>query len=252
MLVIEPTSVPEANRDGPPTLYWLDYKALSQGGELSLALDATFDSNELPAATNATKSYFVPDGCVACHGNNSRRSLVNYLDTDHWFDRLENDFPALKASGLPLLFDAGTNDKQALSYKIAFDVIRRFNAEADEQVQRAQRRHDETLASEKWLELHAASNDHVPPIGRAIGQEPRWSSQNANDEKVLGSFNQYCFRCHGTVKFSIFNRRRLRQPDLTASMEQCIKSNAPVGIKMPPDRELPEEVRALITEFIRN
>ena len=33
-------------------------------------------------------------------------------------------------------------------------------------------------------------------------------------------------------------------------IEQMIKTNAPVGIKMPPDRELPDDVRSVLTEFI--
>src|SRR5439155_2115133 len=103
MLVTELGSVPPPNTPGPPTIYWLDYRAFSDhDGTLSLALDQTFDANELPPAQNGTKSYYVPDGCVACHGGNPRRAMVNYLDTDHWFDRLENDFPNLKASRLPL------------------------------------------------------------------------------------------------------------------------------------------------------
>jgi cytochrome c553 len=249
MLITEGSSVPAPNAPGPATLYWLDYKALSQGGTLSLALDQTFDANELPPAKNGTRSYFVPDGCVACHGINGQRALVNYLDTDHWFDRLENDFPALKASGLPLLFDAQTNDTGTLSFKLAFDVIRRFNIEADAAVKRAQPKHDEALASQKWLQVHASSDDHVAPTDRAIGLEPRWSPQNANDVKVLGALNQYCFRCHGTIKFSVFNRQEIRQPQFQALIDQAIKTNTPVGLRMPPDRDLPDDIRTLLHDF---
>jgi hypothetical protein len=248
MLVTELSTVPAPNDQGPDTIYWLDYQPLSAGGQLSLFLAAFFDANELPLASNQTKQYFVPDGCVACHGNNGHRSLVNYLDTDHWFDRLDNDFPALKASGIPLLFDAGTNDNTALSFKLAFDVIRRFNIEADEEVRKAQPKHDEALASEKWLQIHASINGHIQPTERGIGVEPQWSSHNENDVRVLATFNQYCFRCHGTVKFSVFNKQEISAPQFRALIDQAISAKQ-VGIRMPPDRDLPDDVRKLLHDF---
>lgn len=248
MLLTDPAHVPKPRADGPPTLYWLDYDQLSKGGKLSFALNATFDANELPQGSNGVQPYFVPDGCVACHGNNSRRSLVNYLDTDHWFDRLENDFAGLKARNVPLLFDAGTNDTSSSSYAVAFDVIRRFNAEADSQVQVSQPKHDETLASQAWLRLHEASNSHVSPIDRAIGSPPRWSRENPDDAKAIDLLNQYCFRCHGTVKFSVFNRQAVHER--RAPIQQRTKATAPTGMRMPPDRDLPDDVRALLNRLL--
>ena len=188
---------------------------------------------------------------MACHGNNGRRPLINYLDTDHWFDRLDNDFPALKASGLPLVFDAQTNDSNAPAFKTAFDVIRKFNAESDDQVARAQPKHDEALASHKWVEVHAANDAHVAPIDRAIGPPPQWSRQQPSDENVLNAMNQYCFRCHGTVKFSVFNRQELRLPQFRALIDQAIQADAPVGLRMPPDRDLPAAVQSALHEFTR-
>jgi hypothetical protein len=250
MLVTDPSHVPSPGEAGPDTLYWLDYDQLSKGGFLSLALNASFDANELPPAANDTKAYFVPDGCAACHGANTRRSMVNYLDTDHWFDRLDNDFPELKASGQPLLVDARTNDTNSVDYILAFDVIRRFNTEADELVQKAQPAHDEALASKKWLLLHEKSVGHVVPVERAIGKEPRWASENPDNAKALGSLNQYCFRCHGTVKFSVFNRQAMSVPEMKTTLEQRLKTDAPLGIRMPPDRPLPDDDRRLILHVL--
>jgi hypothetical protein len=250
MLVTELSHVPGAQADGPDTLYWLDYDQLSKGGLLSLALHASFDSNELPPAANDTKAYFVPDGCAACHGANSHRSMVNYLDTDHWFDRIENDFTNMKTNGLALLVDAKTNDTNSLDYILAFDVIRRFNAEADELVQKAQPTHDEALASKKWLALHATSVGHFVPVERAIGKEPRWSAQNPDDAKTLDLLNQYCFRCHGTVKFSVFNRQAMATPEMKTTLEQRLKADAAVGVRMPPDRPLPDDARSLVLRVL--
>lgn len=250
MLITDPSHVLGPQAEGPDTLYWLDYDQLSKGGLLSLALHASFDANELPPAANDTKAYFVPDGCAACHGANSHRSMVNYLDTDHWFDRIESDFTSMKTNGLALLVDAKTNDPNSLDYILAFDVIRRFNAEADELVKKAQPAHDEALASKKWLALHATSNNHFVPVERAIGKEPRWSAQNPEEAKALEVLNQYCFRCHGTVKFSIFNRQAMATPEMKATLEQRIKSDAAVGIRMPPDRPLEEDARSVILRVL--
>jgi hypothetical protein len=248
MLVTEGSSVPPPNTNGRSTIYWLDYDVLSKGGRLSFALNATFDANELPADSTGLQKYYVPDGCNACHGDNTRRALVNYLDTDHWFDRLESEFPTLRASGQALLFDGRTNDVSAASYKLAFDVIRRFNIEADEQVRKAQPRHAEAFAAAKWLELHQASNEHFLPVQRAIGVAPRWAAGNTDDVAALNALNQYCFRCHGTVKFSVFDRQSLVRQ--TPKLRDALRVDAPAGIRMPPDRDLPDAARIAILKIL--
>ncbi len=248
MLVTELTNVPPPGVEGLSTLYWLDYDNLTNGGKLSLALNQTFDANNLPDSANGVQPYYVPDGCVACHGSNDKGSLVNYLDTDHWFDRLDTDFRELKTKNLPLLFDAQSNDTTALSYKVAFDVIRRFNTEADEQVRNAQPDHDEARASQKWLELHKTSNDRFPPVSRTIGPEPRWSAQDTNAVKMLDTLNQYCFRCHGTVKYSVFNKHALQK--LRPNARKRLQPDAEIGLRMPTDRPLPDDVRSFLLNHL--
>ena len=248
MLITELSSVAPANTDGLSTLYWLDYDNLTSGGRLSLALNQTFDANNLPASSNGVQPYYVPDGCVACHGSNDKAPLVNYLDTDHWFDRLDTDFRDVKARDLPLLVDARTNDTNAPDYKIAFDVIRRFNAEADDQVRNAQPQHDEALASQKWLQLHTNSNAHFPPLARTIGPEPRWSGQDTNEVKMLETLNQFCFRCHGTVKYSVFNKQALH--DRRPNARKRLDHDAEISLRMPTDRPLTNEVRDFLLNHL--
>lgn len=248
MLITSTSSVPAPNNSGPATLYWLDYGPLLTGGTVSLALNASFDANALPASSNGVQPYFVPAGCVACHGESGRRSMVNYLDTDHWFDRLDNDFQALKSSGLPLLVDAQTNDDSSAAYKLAFDVIHHFNEEADAEARKAQPKHDETLAAQKWLELHTSSYTHFSPIQRVIGDDPKWSNDDPNDVKLLTTLNQYCFRCHGSVRFSVFNKQgvRLRRP----LIQQSIRAGAPTDVEMPTDRPLTDDLREYLLNSI--
>ena len=250
MLLPDPDKIrrPPPQKDNDATMdsaYWLDYQNLSSGGRLGYALNASFDANELSGVGN--KDYFVPEGCVACHGLNPQRPLLNFLDTDHWFDRLENDFQKLKDSGLALLFDAGTNDPDSPKYRQAFDIIAKFNLEADKHAKQAQPFHDETLASAKWQELHSTNFAHLPPIQRAIGPSPQW---NKNEKNVLNTMNQYCYRCHGTVKFSVFNRTNTF--NRRALIVGSLAVNAKVGIKMPPDRDLPDDKREQLVNFFKS
>lgn len=249
LLLTERSRVPPPNAAGPPTLYWLDYSPLSKGGKLELALEASFDANELPPSAAGTRKYFVPDGCVACHGNNSRRAMVNYLDTDHWLDRLPTDFPDVQKRGLPLLLDADSNDPRTASYQQAFTVVLRFNREADQQTVIAQPRHDESLAARRWVDLHSATPAPIPPLDRAIGTPPLWSKDNPNDKETLDLLNQYCFRCHGSVKFSVFNKQAVLARK--SQLKDRIKADAASTIRMPPDRPLPDAVRTRLRELLK-
>lgn len=254
MLLPDPARIrPLGSRKEDPkrsmdTVYWLDYQNATEAGpgKLGYALNASFDANELPGA--GTKDYFVPHGCVACHANNLQRPLLNFMDTDHWFDRLNNDFPRLKASGLPLLFDAGTNDPQSPRFQAIFDLIKTFNQEADAHAKLSQPKHDETLASAKWEEIHHDNYAPVPPIERAIGPAPQWSANTPGDVEALETFNQYCYRCHGTVKFSVFNKQAVWER--RANILQRLSPTAEVGFKMPPDRDLPDAKRELLMKFL--
>lgn len=229
----------------PNRLYWLDF---NPQGTLSLALNASFDAADLPGG-NGTRDYFVPDGCNDCHGSpgNRRPPMINYLDTDHWFDRLDNDFASLKdkEKETALLFDAHSNDPSQPSFVAAFDVIRRFNEEALLQNSAVHPESFEADAARKWLKLHAESEQHVPPAERSIGSGKPWLESEAKGVELL---NRYCFRCHGSVRFSIFDRQAV--VDRAGILRQRIKPSqqqAKVpGFKMPPDRTLDAgEVEAL-------
>ncbi len=231
-------------------LYWLDF---DQEGKLGLALNASFDAADLPGG--GIRDYFVPDGCNACHGSpgNFAHPMVNYLDTDHWFDRLDSDFASLKAAGTAVVFDAYTNDSSQPSFGAAFDVIRRFNEEALLQNANVQPQSFESEAARTWLKIHAQSDEHLPPTARgfSVNGGPSWQPSEADG---LGRLNRYCFRCHGSVRFSIFDRPTVVEK--AGIMRQRLKPSAQQkrvsGFKMPPDRDLdPAELQAL-DDFLRN
>jgi mono/diheme cytochrome c family protein len=230
-------------------LYWLDFDG---DGILGLALNASFDAADLPGG--GTRDYFVPDGCNDCHGSpgNFRPPMMNYLDTDHWFDRLENDFAALKTTDSAVVFDAKTNDPSKPGFAAAFDVIRRFNEESLFQNAAVHADSFEAQAATVWLKLHADSDAHFAPVARSFPASagPAWQASEADG---LDRLNRYCFRCHGSVRFSIFDRQAV--VDRAGVMRQRInpspqQAQVP-GFKMPPDRTLDDAEVQSLDDFLK-
>jgi len=230
-------------------LYWLDFQP---DRTLGLQLNASFDAADLP--DGASHPYFVPDGCNDCHGSpsNLRPPMLNYLDTDHWFDRLDDDFASLKTANTPLLFDAHTNDTSQPSFAQAFDVIRRFNEEALAQDEIAQANSFEAQAVRTWLKLHAQSDQHFPPVSRGFSLTGAsvWQPSEAGG---LAELNRYCFRCHGSVRFSVFDRAAV--VERAGIMRQRIKPSQPQlkrYFKMPPDRTLNDQDLQMLDDFLKH
>jgi len=241
---------------GKDSIYWLDYGPLAQGGRLSLQLDASFDAGDLKSAANTTAPYYVPDGCVACHGLESNKALINYLDTDHWFDRVENDFGRVRQEGLHVLIDAGTDDSSTPEFQRAFEVIRQFNREAAAQNATAQPHSFHRAAAETWLRLHASSSEHVQPVLRAVNSSVMWKPDSAKDTETIGILNQYCFRCHGSVKFNVFDKAMVQDPQRLGLILDRLRPSAQQlnlnpGYLMPSDRHLDDSVRDRLIDLLR-
>lgn len=231
----------------PERLLWLDF---NPAGTLGLALNASFDAADL---TGPNHNYFVPDGCNGCHGSpdGSVPPMVNYLDTDNWFDRLDDpDFASLKAKGTPILSDARTNDSSDSAFHQAFDVIRRFNEEALRQNTSVHPDLFETEAARTWLRLHASSDERRSPVDRgfSLNGKPKWSP---GETEGLARLNRYCFRCHGSVRFSVFDRSAV--VGRGGNMRDRLKPDAgqQKSFKMPPDRVLPEAEIQALDEFLK-
>ena len=154
----------------------------------------------------------MPRSCEDCHGKSIANGKVNYLDTDHWFDRVkpsfgladgrfsQEDFTALsqlEALSPPrhgILYDGGP-DLATPQFKKAFDVIRRLNEEIKAQNSDAAVNPDIAAdanfplrAVTKWLELHdptvADASRHVPPYQRGFGPQP-WDPASEQDRMLL-------------------------------------------------------------------
>jgi hypothetical protein len=231
-------------------IYWLDYDPTYK---IHFELDAFFDARDpiLPK-----KQYFVPDACVSCH-NNKNKPLLNYLDTDYWIDRAQSvDFSTFSASKWPVLFDAGTRDDSTPQFGTAFETIRQLNTEIADQNSSTSPKIFMTAASKNWLTLHINSVTHVQPIDRAIPTPPAtqtWIKGNPDDEKILPLLSQYCFRCHGSVSFNVFDKGAVLGNTLKMKdrIEWDFNANpADRRVAMPPDREIPASDKAAILDFL--
>jgi hypothetical protein len=254
-------------------LHFFVFGPASKGAKLKFALQASFDaaSPEVEAElakTSTVKNYFVPVACAQCHGGLAfndegvkvpvfARQKLNFLDTDHWFDRVQSgdDFAFLQATNFGVLFD-GEKDESTPKFAAAFDVLRRLNTEIKEQngrVDDSAKPSFQFRAVNKWLQLHASSdNGHKDVFARALdpltGASPAWNRDAEPDKRLLVMMNQYCYRCHSSVIYSIFDR-----PEVAC---RKVKINnflnlTPGDAKyMPQDRVLDPSVKATLLELI--
>jgi hypothetical protein len=92
-----------------------------------------------------------------------------------------------------------------------------------------------------WVRVHKRSDAHVPPLQRAIKTTEVWQ---AGDRALLEDLNQYCFRCHGTVKFNVFEKADVHR--LGGFLQERLKPTPEqlkfdTHFRMPPDRTLDPE-----------
>ena len=208
--------------------------------------------------------YFVPSSCAQCHGHDGRsgvesplppdlvfeHAIVNYLDTDQWHDAMALDFPQLNSSDHPVIFDGG-GDVTSPKHVRAFEVIRALNDEALLQTESVDDGGFKTIAATKWRDNHLTNYGHVPQSERAVGTGSLlWQSNNAEDQELLTILNQNCFRCHGSIKYNVFDKREvfvrtnriIGRTSLTAGTER----------HMPQGRVLDDKVIERIKELLLN
>jgi hypothetical protein len=224
-------------------IYFLVYEALNSAnpGKVGLFLVATFDL----AGSVPDDRYFVPTACGQCHGTekaNQPGGKVNYLDTDHWIDRTGDDFPLVKTADVLV-------DSEAQAY----DTIRILNTEIEKQNSAVIAASDPKfalLAGRKWLELHKEggpnANRHVAPLLRGFAEaagDPIWTAGADPDEKLLPMMNQYCFRCHSSVRFHVFQKQEVikRKSGIIARVRSG---------NMPQDRKLTDDTKKLLIELV--
>ena len=223
-------------------IYFLVYEGLGKPnpGKVGFFLQATFD---LASSVPADGKYYVPKSCAQCHGTEKPDQVggkVNYLDTDHWIDRTGDDFKSVNPADVLV-------DGEALGY----DTIRKLNTEIESQnsaVITGSNPNFALLAVRKWLDLHKEGqpNRHAPPFERGLvnaAGDPVWTAGADPDQQLLPLMNQYCFRCHSSVRFHVFQKKAVVQ------RKSSIVSRVTSG-NMPQDRKLDANTKNLLLQLI--
>jgi hypothetical protein len=167
---------------------------------------------------------------------------VNHLDTDHWIDRTGDDFQRVQPADVLV-------DGEALGY----DTIRKLNTEIEKQNSAVIGTTDPKfalLAVRKWLELHkeGQANRHVPPLERGLQEasgDPIWTAGTNPDQQLLPMMNQYCFRCHSSVRFHVFQKKAVVQRK-SSMIGRITQGN------MPQDRKLDQATKDLLLKLIND
>jgi hypothetical protein len=234
---------PAAHRD----LYFLVFNALNgkcpdgtacPPGTLGDHLNASFDF--ATAGPGQNDQYFLPRSCGQCHGTtqaDQRGAKINYLDTDHWLDRVQpgDDFPLVRPQDV--LVDGG---------EPAFAAIRRFNEEIRDQ-NAAVGTTFQLAAVRNWLDRHRTNSGHLAPIDRPIPPAtaggPIWTKGNPVDEALLPLLNRNCFRCHSSINYHVFDKQAVLTR--TGLMASLIGSGS-----MPQDRRLPDATKRQMQDLL--
>ena len=241
------------NAENKRPMYWLVFGPVDKGGLRQDYSETSWDATDPDLPTVATadgrparplKRYFVPDGCVQCHGEQENCGKLNFLDSDHYQDRVEadNDFPDVGKSKWSPLFDAGQPGKA----KAAFDAIRKLNCEIAAQNAAVDARCGQfpsiqTRAVENWLHLHESSDRHLPVINRGITDPTtgtKWDVQSETDRKLLPLLNRYCYRCHNAFKYDVFDKTTVVQNAGDMADRINVSEKGSYRFRMPQDRKL--------------
>ena len=249
--------VPQTVRTGRDALFWLVFENAATGGRRNDHLSATFPGGDEASRRggNPVKQYFLPGACGQCHGGSAATAKLDYLDSDHWFDRTRagNDFADLAASPNGVVFDGG-KDTTAPQFAAAFEVLRRLNQEIRKQNAAVGGEDFGLRAVDRWLAVHAAGTAFADPIARALpppaGHPTRRQWQDTpEDRALLGQLNRFCFRCHSSVAYHVFDKEAVfqRRDGMARRVERG--PLRPGG--MPQDRTLEPGVSADLAARLR-
>ncbi len=226
--------------------YWLVFagvdNAAGDGPRIDF-LNASFDSRHPDVAHR--NAYYLPRACADCHGGLSGgqpaydRAKLNYLDTDHWFDRTRDDFKTINPS-LGVIFDGGT-DTNTEQFKKAFAVVYKLNSEIKAQNTATNGPGADQFqlrAVSTWLQVHENNVQFVDPFDRNIAASPapQWTRANEVDVQVLPLLNRYCFRCHSSVRYHVFDKPDViaRKARMVGRLQRAVTD----PFAMPQDRDL--------------
>ena len=135
-------------------------------------------------------------------------------------------------------------------YRRALDVLRHLNREIAVQTTLSLRPDGsedyKKKAVEKWNELHATSDAPAAQGDRSLSVGQRvWSSTDTTDVKTLGEFNRYCFRCHSSMYYHVFDKQAVFSKK--RMIESFLQSDY-----MPQGRILDDSTKRALIDLIHN
>lgn len=250
--------VPRDAQAGSDALFWLVFgSAAVDGGVRADHLTTTFDGGDQASGSggNPVKPYYLPAACAQCHGGSAAQGRLNYLDSDHWFDRTRpgDDFDDLAASPNGVLFDGG-KDTTSARFEEAFATLAALNRHVRDQNAAVGGDGFGLRAVEHWLALHASNADFGDQVARALpppSYDPsaRQWQDTPEDRAVLRQLNRYCFRCHSSVAYHVFDREAVFDRRLSMARRLELGPLRPGG--MPQDRALEPHVAQQLARQLR-
>jgi len=236
---------PSSPAPGADTAYWLVFeRADVGGGKRTDNLQASFDGGD-QSTGSSVRPYYVPHACAQCHGGSQSTAKLNLLDSDHWFDRVQSDddFVDVADKSVGVLFDGGV-DTKAPRFNEVFRVLRSLNQEIRDQIAGAGGEDFNLRAADTWLRVHSSSVAFAPLAARALlppATNPTarvWSDTPA-DRDLLGRLNRYCYRCHSSIAYHVFDKQAVfaRRNGMIRRIERG--ASQPGG--MPQDRILDKD-----------
>ncbi len=93
-------------------------------------------------------------------------------------------------------------------------------------------------AVRKWIDLHKTDNSHQNYFARALpsSKGPLWTAGATPDKDLLPQLNRYCYRCHSSLRYNVFDR-----PAVVArkgTIKRYLNKTFPDDLRMPQDRIL--------------
>lgn len=257
--------VPRSKLPDRDTAFFVVYKGADAPTpyQIGFSLAASFDiPTQVGEEESPLKEYFVPNACAHCHGQADGKPKngvfanvkPNYLDTDQWYDAERLDFPAVKNAPFDPVFDGG-RDHNSEQYKRAMNALRKINAQIKIDGTGVETTVRDGL--DKWQQLHGLSNAnpisaHLPVSTTLRGVDSMWTD-HPYDVELLDMMTQYCFRCHGSIKYNVFDKQAVIHRARAISFyidNEADRSKPPI---MPYGRTIPLEdrecMKALVTRL---
>lgn len=147
------------------------------------------------APADPSTAYFTPESCIQCHGNLYPNARLNFLDTDYYLWRTadEVDYPTMKGVAW-----------QTAAKGFDFKPFQKMNERMHAQNQQADppgKPNFQTNSIANWLKHHPADLKEVAPEVRG------WLAQ---DRELAGLLVKYCYRCHGTIEYSVLDGAHIK------------------------------------------